>query len=106
MLLDQHSQIKDLNGAPLKKPDGAEFLLVDALHEVLQATFSDEATLPAATKVERFELAIRLTKPNPVEVTIDEAAELKRLIGKGYGPLIVGRVYEIIEAAGRPSAEK
>lgn len=99
MLIDPLSPILDLNSKPLKKPDGSPFLLVDALHEVLQATFQDERDLSASDKVKRFDYALRLNAKLPVEFTIEEAAELKKLIGKGYGPLIVGRVFGIIEAA-------
>ena len=33
----------------------------------------------------------------PVDLTIEEAAEIKKLVGKAYGPVVVGRVYEIFE---------
>ena len=104
MLIDFKKPILDLKGEPMKNGENP-FLLGMACQEALTATFQDEQALPAPEKVKRFMLALKIEGALPVDVSIEDAAEIKKLVGKAYGPLIVGRVYEIFDAAsaGKPN---
>ena len=90
--------ILDLNNKPLES-NGQPFTLRNAAQEALLATFADEPNLPAVEKIKRFTLAQKIAPMQVVEISIEEAATIKELVGKAYGPLIVGRVYALIEEA-------
>lgn len=107
MLVDFQRPISGLGGQPMVGADGKPFLLVMACQEALTATFQDEQGLAGAEKVKRFVLAMKLENKLPVDVSIEEAAQIKSLVAKAYGPLIVGRVWEALEAeAAWPKAVK
>jgi hypothetical protein len=63
----------------------------------LQATFDDERNLSGEEKIKRFNLALKITKTDFPDLSAEEIAEIKKLIAKGYPPLIVGRCYEILD---------
>jgi len=43
-------------------------------------------------------LATRIyANPEELDLTIEEIAKIKQLIGKGYGPLIVGQAWDMLE---------
>lgn len=99
MLIDFKKPILDLKSVPMKDSEGKPFLLGVACQEALTAAFQDEVALLAAEKVKRFLLALKIEGALPVDISIEEAVEIKKLVGKAYGSLIVGRVYEIFDAA-------
>jgi len=98
MLIDFQKPILDLKSEPLKMAE-QPFLLLNACQEALIAQFQDETQLPAADKVKRFALAMKIDNKLPIDITIEEAAEIKKLVGKLYNNLVVGRVFEIFDAA-------
>jgi len=50
-------------------------------------------------KFARYELAMRIkqAKDNILDISIDDIAKVKKLIGEVYGSLIVGRAFDILE---------
>lgn len=96
MKIDFYKPLLDLSGEPMKSGD-KDFLLVNACQEALTATFPDEMNLSGADKVKRFSLALKVGEKLPQELTIDEVAEIRRLVAKAYGPLVVGRAYEMLD---------
>lgn len=101
MKIDFQKPLLDLKGEKMKRQDEKPFLLVDACQEALLATFPDEGQLAGTEKVQRFVLALKIADGLlPVEVSIEEAAEMKKLVAKAYGPLVVGRVWEIFDKPG------
>lgn len=99
MKIDFSAKIRDLEGNPVKMEGDKHFTIGDAAVTVLMATFHDEQNLEPKEKVRRFKLALLASdKDSPIkEVPTEDVAEIKRLIGKGMGPLIVGRAEEILE---------
>jgi len=47
--------------------------------------------------VKRFRLAEIAAKGGAQEMKVDDVALMKKLIGKAFAPLIVGRAFDIIE---------
>jgi hypothetical protein len=93
--------IHDINDQPIL-PTGAEdgkyLLLTHVALNALLATYEDERSLTGKEKADRMQLALKINKrPKEVDITAEQLAKLKELIGKAYGPLIVGRAYEILE---------
>ena len=66
--------------------------------ESLLATFRDEENLSGDEKLKRWQLAIKIKNADVmVELTVEEVALVKKLIGKAYSTLIVGQVWELLE---------
>jgi len=66
--------------------------------EALFATFKGEENLSGEEKMKRWELASKIkAESDPVEMTVEEVALLKKLIGKAYGALIVGQAWKVLE---------
>ncbi len=58
-------------------------------------------------KARRYALAVRTQQAKgDLELSVDEAAEIKKLIGLRYGPLIVGQAWEIIDPKPKVKEEK
>lgn len=96
MKIDFSVVLKDIEGEPLKDEKGRDFTMARAACAALLASFPDEKEIGEKEKVDRFKLAISATAGGEQEVSINDASLLKKLIAKLYGPLVVGRVNEII----------
>lgn len=91
MKIDFSKPITDLDGKPVEDLT----LRVVALN-ALMAMLPDEQNLPGDQKVARFALAMRVNAGGEVDVSPEDIALMKTLIGKTYGALAVGRAYEIL----------
>lgn len=67
--------------------------------EALLTPFADEPSLSGEDKVERFVLAHRLANVETIALRAEEIALIKRLVGKAYAPLAVGRVWAALDPA-------
>lgn len=91
--------ILDLNNEPVMDPLTKKALtLTTASLNALLATYDDERGLTGKEKADRMQLALKINKrPSEVDLTAEQMTKLKELIGKAYGPLVVGRAYEMLE---------
>ena len=64
----------------------------------LTAVYRDEQNLEGVKKVARFHLALRLTDEDEPDLKAEDIVLVKKLVGKMYGPVIVGRVWSILDA--------
>lgn len=91
VLMDE--QDKEIKGA-----DNKPFTLKAACFQSLGATFPDEQNLSGEDKFKRFELYQKIkSTPDPVDLTAEEVALLKKLVGKGYGSIIMGQCWMALE---------
>jgi len=98
MQVNFDAPITDLKGEPLK--DGENVVtLASVACTALMAAFPDEQNLDAKAKITRFNLAMLVVDGGVCEVKTEELAELKKVLGRAFGPLVVGRAFEIIESA-------
>lgn len=85
----------------LKKLDGTSLentTLRSVTLEALQALFQDEQGLSGEEKARRWALATRIyANPENIDLKVEEIATIKKLIGKAYGPLVVGQAWEMLE---------
>lgn len=67
--------------------------------ESLLTYFSDEMNIPAEEKHKRFKLAQRITmsQDEPVKLTVEELTLVKKLVGRLYGPVVVGPAFDLLE---------
>jgi len=63
----------------------------------LTASFRDEQSLPGDEKVTRFHLALKLTDEDEPDLKAEDIVLIKKLVGKMYGPVTVGRVWAILD---------
>jgi len=63
----------------------------------LTASFRDEQGLTGDEKWPRFHLALKITDENEPSLTVEDIALVKKLVGKMYGPVVVGRVWAILD---------
>lgn len=98
MLIDFNQTIKQIDGTELTITEGKEATLKHFALEALQLNFQDETNLSADTKCKRWLLATRIyANPAKIDLTAEEIVEIKKLIGKAYGPMIVGQAFQMLE---------
>ena len=100
MKLDFSMPILDQHDKTIME-DGKELTLGSVSCTALLASFPDEQNLAPTKKVERFDLALIAAKGGQQDVTPEQFTELKGLLGRAFGPLIVGRTYKILDAAAK-----
>ncbi len=81
---------------PLLKSNSTEpFCLKDA---AIEALLMPEENLSGEEKAKRYLMATRIyANPDGPDFTVEELATIKKVIGRGYGPLVVGQVWEMLE---------
>lgn len=89
----------NLKGEVMKQDEhsDAPLTLADVAANALCAPLEDERGLDGATKAKRFKLALQIADGGVVDLKAEDIAEIKKVIGKGYSALIVGRAYEILD---------
>ena len=88
--------IKDFNGNAIKDGEAdviARPLLVNALTLLGQ----DDKELSGDDRFKRYKLAIKITDNDEVDLTSEEVSHIKGIVGKMFQPLIVGRLFDILE---------
>jgi hypothetical protein len=98
MKLDVNSVIEDLEGSPIM--DGDKPVTLGAISKfALLNAFPDEK-IDNSKKVERFDLAMKISiamkqTSSETEFSPEEVSVIRDVVGRGYAPLIVGRVYQM-----------
>ena len=96
MKLDVETILIGLDGKELKDGTTLCTFKTVALNALL-ASFPDEQNLSGEDKFKRYQLAMKINANSEVELSVEEAALIKQLVGKGFAPLVVGRMFEMIE---------
>ena len=63
----------------------------------LTAIFRDEQELPGEEKVKRFHLALKVTDEDEPDLKAEDIVLIKKMVGKMYGPVVVGRMWAILD---------
>lgn len=93
-----NSGLVDFEGEVMKDAKGSPAVLRGVCIDALMAQFEDEKNLSGDEKLKRFDLALKVKKAeDPADFTVEEVALLKKLIGKAYGPLVVGQTWKMLE---------
>ena len=115
MRVEFRTVLKDIDGKDMEEPkrdpmgvvvtegEGEEekavmapVTLLRICKRALMATFEDEKKLDGVEKLKRWTLAQKINGGN-TEVESEDVTMLKTLIGKGWGPGVVGPAYTILE---------
>ena len=79
---------------------------VDLRHVAVNAILNNEQGMDGRTKVDRYDLAMRIKKSDGfLEVKAKEFVLIRKLIGKTMSPLIVGQAWPMLDEAEKPEAE-
>lgn len=104
--IDFNTQITQIDGKPIIDDKGAPapVTLKKVAVEALLTTFPDEASLAGEEKARRYVLAVKISGSDSgkIELTSEDVTMLRKVVGKGYGPLVVGQVWKIIDPAAMP----
>ena len=59
---------------------------------------SSDLGITGEEKLKRWELALKIkNSSDPVDVTVEEASLLKKLLTRIYGTIVVGQAYKLLE---------
>lgn len=100
MKIDFLQQIKTLEGEAIPNPDSksGEILNLKAVCINALLTVDRESEQESGEKkYERYLLAQKIYEGKLQEFKVEEIALIKKLVGKLYVPLIVGRAFEILD---------
>ncbi len=106
-MIDFTTPILDLDSVPLRtvNQDGTptdQFLLLSKVCcDALLASYKDEENLSGDDKCRRVALALKIkgSTPEGLDLKSEEKVELKKLVNKAWGVLVVFRAFELIEGA-------
>jgi len=98
MRLDVSKVLKGIDGRDMTDATGAPATLGAVAVIALTGNYADEPQLAGEEKFARYELALRMVRGGVVELTVDQLAKIKALIGKGLGVAAVGAAWSAIEA--------
>ena len=100
--VDWSTPIRALDGTviTLSETDKSPLTLSKVSVDAMLATVQGEQ-LMAEDKSKRFAIAMKVQMGE--QLTIEETALLKKVIGQVYGPLVVGRAYQIIDPGSVPA---
>lgn len=97
MQVDFSTVLVDFNNQPLKN-ENADLTLRSVCIEALMAIFKDEENLSGEDKLKRYDLGMIIHSANgAVDLRVEDVALLKKLVGKGYAPIIVGQVWNLLD---------
>jgi hypothetical protein len=92
-------QLRTIKGEPLRSSavvasgEPPILTVLDPVLESLLSQLQDERPT-AQEKIQRYKLAHRLVEGGTVDLTPEDLALIKRLVGAAYPPLVVGQVHE------------
>lgn len=100
MKVNFSQEMYDLDGKKLVEPPMSRPVTLRTLAvNVLMAAFEDEKHLSGEEKVKRYDMALLVhnSKDDLIDMSIEDVALIKRLIGQAYGPLLVGQAWKMLE---------
>jgi hypothetical protein len=98
MKRDLQQPLHNLLNAPLLDEEKKQVMLSTVCVNALMNSYPDEQTLTGKEKADRYHVAMKIqANPGRVDLTVEQLTLLKLLVGKAYGPLVVGQVYDLLE---------
>lgn len=93
--------ILDLKGQPVTtdgKKDSPPVTAAEVSVNALLASYPDETSLAGTEKARRFQIALKIQDSGAKDPGLlpDDVAMIDKLVAKLYGPLVVGRMRELL----------
>lgn len=102
MRVDFSAQILELDGTPVKI-GGKELTLSSVACNSLLAVHEADAKMSGEDKAKRMKIALRVHDAGVQDIDVNDAVLLKMLIGRVYGPLVVGRAFDLLDDSSKSS---
>ena len=99
MQVDSDVLIKNLDDKPIKEGD-KEVRLSDIVKQAMLYVRHDDDKTTGEMKKKRYLIAKKVSKGGTVDLSQPEIDMINDCVGKGFTPLIVGRVDEILDPKG------
>lgn len=88
--------LTDIDDQPIK--DGEKVLTLGRAAAVaLMLQSPEDSALPGDEKAKRGHLATLVYPAKPMDLSVDDIALIKKLIGRAYGPIVVTRAYPLLD---------
>jgi hypothetical protein len=97
MKIKWDTKLLDLKAKPIKSDSNEDVTLSDAVCNSMIAVLRGDENLSGDEKLKLFKIAMAASNGADGEITVDQAALIKKRVAMAYGALIVGRVDEILE---------
>ena len=118
MKIDVTQAMKNIDGAPIYKPventvgcpecghqfvtmarTGDETEVVDLRHVLIQSLLqvTEDDKQSGDVKFNNYQLANKIHHNNVLDMKAEDVTRLKKLVGKVWGPIIVGQAYEMLD---------
>lgn len=104
--VDFNKELTQIDGSPFKDEKGVPITtsLGKVVEQALLATYNDERDpqtgkelITPQDKFERWKLATKVAQGGNVALSSEELTLVKKLIGKGYPPLVVGQAWTLLD---------
>ena len=97
MIINFSETITTINGEDVKDPETEKSVTIaSAAVEALLANYNDEQ-ISGEDKLKRWNLAQKVNGGGDVDLTVEELALIKEVVGKGFGANVVGPVWTALE---------
>ncbi len=88
--------LKDIHGDDIIEGDKPA-LMRTAVVNALMGTIANE-NIPGEEKAKRYDLGLKINKGGDIDLTVEELATIKKLVGANFGTLVVGQVFNFIDS--------
>ena len=106
MKISSLTEIKSISGEVLKDKDGQPITFRKVVTEVLMTPQDPAKKQRGEEKYKLFKIAMKIQENDEVDLDIDELKLIKDTVGELSPPLVVGKIYDILEAKGDGDAPK
>lgn len=86
-------------------PEPDPLTLRSVLCNALMGQYEDEKALNGEEKVLRWKLAQKVHSEDEPDLTVEDVALVKKLVGKAYGPVVVGPALTLLDPVSVPEAK-
>lgn len=90
------TELAGLNGEVLKENDKPVLMRTLVVNALVNVPANEK--IEGDEKTRRYELAISLNHEGDHDITPEDVVLIKKLVGAGYGPLVVGQIYKVLNA--------
>ena len=97
MKVDFSKELIGYDGEPLKEGEKIITLAMVCCNALMNQT-EEDAKLPGEEKLRRFDLAtVVYASKETTDLKVEDVSLIKGLVGKLYGPMVVGPVWRLLE---------
>lgn len=90
-------ELLDFKGKPVTEKD-KKIIIKDVVINALMSV-DPQKNIDGTEKFNRYKLAQKIdTKPENCELSSEDIVKIKEVVGQGYGPLVVGFVFNLLES--------